>query len=201
VYLFFVLSGFLITGILLDSKPKPQYYRRFYIRRALRILPVFYLLLLLLILMPRTGWLEHRDVGWPFIGLSFFYLANVTNLFGVPAQYAALWSLAVEEHFYLVWPTVVCALSRRAAAWCAAVIFIACPMLRTLAIPSCSHPLDTLTGIAIEGGKIRTPPWRARGARAGGGARGRAGLRGAPRDETWRGRDNAGSGSAEHSQW
>ena len=116
VYLFFVLSGFLITGILLDSKPKPQYYRRFYIRRALRILPAFYLLLLLLIVLPRTGWLAHRRVGWPFVALSFLYLANVTNLFGVPGQYGALWSLAVEEHFYLVWPAVVRRLSRRAIA-------------------------------------------------------------------------------------
>jgi peptidoglycan/LPS O-acetylase OafA/YrhL len=86
VYLFFVLSGFLITGILLDSKPKPHYYRRFYIRRALRILPAFYLLLVLLVVLPRTGWLEGRRVGWPFIGLSFLYLANLTPLFGVPAQ-------------------------------------------------------------------------------------------------------------------
>jgi peptidoglycan/LPS O-acetylase OafA/YrhL len=97
VYLFFVLSGFLITGILLDSKPKPHYYRRFYIRRALRILPAFYLILLLLIVLPRTGWLEHRKVGLPFIGLSFLYLANLTPLFGVPEHYAVLWSLAVEE--------------------------------------------------------------------------------------------------------
>ena len=132
VYLFFVLSGFLITGILLDSKPKPHYYRRFYIRRALRILPAFYLLLLLLIVLPRTGWLEGRRVGWPFIGLSFLYLANLTPLFGVPAQYAALWSLAVEEHFYLLWPTAVRALSRRATAWCALGIFIASPMIRAL---------------------------------------------------------------------
>ncbi len=130
VYLFFVLSGFLITGILLDSKPKPHYYRRFYIRRALRILPAFYLLLLLLIVLPRTGWLEHRKVGWPFIGLSFFYLANLTPLFGVPEHYAVLWSLAVEEHFYLVWPTAVRALSRRTAGWCALGIFVASPMIR-----------------------------------------------------------------------
>ncbi len=132
VYLFFVLSGFLITGILLDSKPKPHYYRRFYLRRALRILPAFYLLLILLIILPRTGWLEDRRVGWPFIGLSFLYLANLTPLFGVPAQYAALWSLAVEEHFYLLWPTAVRALTRRAAAWCALGIFVASPMIRAL---------------------------------------------------------------------
>ena len=132
VYLFFVLSGFLITGILLDSKPKPHYYRRFYIRRALRILPAFYLLLLGLIVLPRTGWLEGRRVGWPFIGLSFLYLANLTTLFGVPAQYAALWSLAVEEHFYLLWPAVVRALSRRAAGWCALGIFIASPLIRAI---------------------------------------------------------------------
>jgi peptidoglycan/LPS O-acetylase OafA/YrhL len=133
VYLFFVLSGFLITGILVDSKPKPQYYRRFYIRRALRILPAFYLLLLLLTVLPRTGWFEGRRVGWPFITLSFFYLANVTQLFGVPAQYTALWSLAVEEHFYLLWPTAIRAFSRRTAAWCAVAIFAACPVFRAVA--------------------------------------------------------------------
>jgi peptidoglycan/LPS O-acetylase OafA/YrhL len=133
VYLFFVLSGFLITGILLDSKRKPHYYRRFYIRRALRILPAFYLLLILLVVLTRVGWLEGRRIGWPFVTLSFFYLANVTNFFGVPAQYAALWSLAVEEHFYLLWPTVIRSLSRRTAAWCAVAIFVTCPILRAFA--------------------------------------------------------------------
>lgn len=133
VYLFFVLSGFLITGILLESKSKPQYYRRFYIRRALRILPAFYLLLLLLCILPHTGWLDHRHIGWPFVTLSFFYLANVTTLFGVPAQYAALWSLAVEEHFYLAWPTVIKKLSAKAALYCAAGVIFLCPVLRATA--------------------------------------------------------------------
>jgi len=133
VNLFFVLSGFLITGILLDTHGRQDYYRRFYIRRALRILPAFYLLLLLLLVLPRTGWFEGRKVGLPFIALSFFYLANVTQFFGVPSQYAPLWSLAVEEHFYLVWPMLVRAFRPRRLAYCALGVFLACPLLRAFA--------------------------------------------------------------------
>ena len=87
---------------------------------------------LLLIVLPRTGWLEHRRVGWPFIGMSFVYLANLTPLFGVPEQYSVLWSLAVEEHFYLIWPAVVRRLSRRTIGWCALGIFLASPAIRAL---------------------------------------------------------------------
>jgi len=133
VNLFFVLSGFLITGILLDTKSNPHYYRRFYLRRALRILPAYYGFLLLLAVAPKTGWLDHRQVSWQFIALSFVYLSNVTNLFGVPMQYGALWSLAVEEHFYLGWPLVVRSLSRRAVAICALSIVLICPVLRAIA--------------------------------------------------------------------
>jgi peptidoglycan/LPS O-acetylase OafA/YrhL len=106
VNLFFVLSGFLITGILLDSKHHPQYYRRFYSRRALRILPAYYALLLLLAILGRYG-LHAENPSWAFLGLSAIYLANVTVLFGVPMQFGVLWSLAVEEHFYLIWPLIV----------------------------------------------------------------------------------------------
>ncbi len=88
VNLFFVLSGFLITGILLDSKDKPHFYRRFYTRRALRILPAYYALLILLLVF--------RTSSVAFVGLSFFYLANMTEFFGVPCAYGPLWSLAVE---------------------------------------------------------------------------------------------------------
>ena len=133
VYLFFVLSGFLITGILLESKEKPHYYRNFYVRRALRILPAYYLLLLVLWLLPRIGLLDHRKVSLAFVGLSFIYLSNVTNFFRVPMQYGPLWSLAVEEHFYLLWPTAVRCYSQKKLAFLASAVFVGCPLLRAIA--------------------------------------------------------------------
>ncbi len=129
VNLFFVLSGFLITGILLDSKSRAEYYRTFYIRRALRILPLYYAVLALLAILTRTGWVN-RHASWAFLGLSFLYLSNVTELFGVRMQYGVLWSLAVEEHFYLLWPAVVRSLSRRRVAVVGAIICFVCPCLR-----------------------------------------------------------------------
>jgi peptidoglycan/LPS O-acetylase OafA/YrhL len=96
-------------------------------------LPAYYALLLLLLVLPRTGWLGERGYGWQFVGLSGVYLANVTNLFGVAMRYGALWSLAVEEHFYFVWPVVVRSLSRRAVAWCALSVVLICPALRAVA--------------------------------------------------------------------
>lgn len=125
VNLFFVLSGFLITGILLDSRNRPDYYRRFYGRRALRILPAYYLLLLLLGLLGQAG--------AAYLGLSFIYLANVTNLFGVANDYGPLWSLAVEEHYYILWPTLVRRLSLTRVAAVASAIFVGAPALRALA--------------------------------------------------------------------
>jgi peptidoglycan/LPS O-acetylase OafA/YrhL len=122
VNLFFVLSGFLITGILLDSKSRTLYYRNFYIRRALRILPAYYALLLLLVLTKASS--------IQFAALSLIYLANLTPLFGVAISYGPLWSLAVEEHFYLLWPLLV----KRTKMWGLTVttvaLIIACPLLR-----------------------------------------------------------------------
>ncbi len=129
VNLFFVLSGFLITGILLETRSQPDYYRRFYWRRALRILPAYYLILVVLAVLARSGVVDRR-ASWPFLGLSFIYLANVTELFGIPAQYAVLWSLAVEEHFYLFWPAIIRRLSRRALTALALGIILLCPLLR-----------------------------------------------------------------------
>ena len=140
VNLFFVLSGFLITGILLDSRETPRYYKSFYLRRALRILPAYLLLLLLLLLLPRLGVVEGR-ISWSFVGLSLIYLSNLTNFFGVAMQYGPLWSLAVEEQFYLLWPAAVRNLSRRALAFCALAVFLGCPLLRAIAF-AYGHPAE-----------------------------------------------------------
>ena len=122
VNLFFVLSGFLITGILIDSRDKPNYYQSFYIRRGLRILPVYYLLLGVLLLV--------RLSNWPFVAFSAVYLSNLAPLFGVPLAYSVLWSLSVEEHFYFFWPMFVRRLSVKALAIFAAAVVLLSPLVR-----------------------------------------------------------------------
>lgn len=129
VRLFFALSGFLITGILLDARSSPRYYADFYYRRALRILPAYYLILIVLAVVSYLG-IADRRVGWPFLGLSAIYLANMTAFFGVVSQYSVLWSLAVEEQFYLLWPGVVRLFTQRGLLVVCAVLLIGCPSLR-----------------------------------------------------------------------
>jgi peptidoglycan/LPS O-acetylase OafA/YrhL len=124
VDLFFVLSGFLITGILIDSRSRQDYYRRFYVRRVLRILPAFYAMLIVLLI---GGW-----ISWRFSLLSVLFLANSTPLAGIPIQYGPLWSLAVEEHFYMLWPAVVRKVTFLGLILTMAAIVVATPMLRSI---------------------------------------------------------------------
>jgi peptidoglycan/LPS O-acetylase OafA/YrhL len=124
VNLFFVLSGFLITGILLDTKLRPDYFRRFYFRRALRILPALYGTLLVLLI---GGWISVR-----FTAISVLFLANFAAVLGVAQWYGPLWSLAVEEHFYMLWPFVVRKCSARTLMFLAGAVCIASPFLRIL---------------------------------------------------------------------
>jgi peptidoglycan/LPS O-acetylase OafA/YrhL len=133
VNLFFALSGFLITGILIDSSFRPRYYARFYSRRAMRILPAYYLLIAVLLLVSHLGFVTHHT-SWAFAGLSLVYLSNITPLLGVARDYQPLWSLAVEEHFYLVWPAAVKRLSRRGLATMAVAICVSQPFIRAFAI-------------------------------------------------------------------
>lgn len=120
VDLFFVLSGYLITGILLAAKESPHYFRNFYARRILRIFPLYFLFLFFAFhVLPRFARhsehfvIPHGFLEWPFwTFLSNFYLVS-----GRPSTsvVAITWSLAIEEQFYIVWPLVIFLCSRRAA--------------------------------------------------------------------------------------
>ncbi len=108
---FFVLSGFLITGILLRAREKPHYFRNFYVRRVLRIFPLYFAVLaVLFVIHPVWG----RSVGgtsspgWLWVFLENVELARKNHwTFGFLNHF---WSLAVEEQYYLVWPLIVLAL-------------------------------------------------------------------------------------------
>jgi peptidoglycan/LPS O-acetylase OafA/YrhL len=116
VDLFFVLSGFLITGILADTKGTPRRFRTFYARRALRILPLYYGFLLLLFAVPALlgarAYVTPLDQQLPY----WLYLQNIWWLKSGALDFSAhLWTLAIEEQFYLVWPLVIFGLSRLTA--------------------------------------------------------------------------------------
>lgn len=112
VDLFFVLSGFLITQILIGSLNKPHYLRNFYMRRVLRIFPLYYLLLITcLLILPRIPGVD-MDLGYYTNnqGWLWTYLQNWLFVFKEPYGDNLLlytWSLAVEEQFYLVWPFII----------------------------------------------------------------------------------------------
>ena len=122
VNLFFVLSGFLITGILLDSRNRPDYYGRFYFRRALRILPAYYLTLFLLVILKLTS--------FGFLLMSLAYSSNMSPLFGIALSYPVLWSLAVEEHFYLIWPMATRRMTPTKLLWTLGAILVLTPISR-----------------------------------------------------------------------
>ena len=120
VDLFFVLSGFLITGILLRTKSAQNYFYSFYGRRVLRIFPVYYLVLTLCVIIGHFSAIIASELppGTAWKLSYFFYLQNwpvfwhghkvMTGLWG------AYWSLAVEEQFYFVWPLVILLFSEKA---------------------------------------------------------------------------------------
>lgn len=125
VDLFFVLSGFLITGILLDGRDTPNYFRKFYGRRALRILP-------LAVSCIAVWFVAYGSEYWRFFALALLFSANLSGLFGAPQPHgpSVLWSLAVEEHFYLLWPIAVRFLRRRLLAIFAIAVVLGSPILR-----------------------------------------------------------------------
>lgn len=113
VDLFFVLSGFLITGILIDSKNREHYFRSFYLRRTLRIFPLYYLVLAcFFVLAPALNLVQHESLtvsSWWFLwyGQNFLFARHGFEVLSNAVPLHHFWSLAIEEHFYLVWPAVI----------------------------------------------------------------------------------------------
>ena len=113
VDLFFVLSGYLITGRLLDTKGQSGYFTRFYRNRILRIWPLYYALVIpFLLLLPYIKEINHADLTlYEQHPLSFlFFVQNWTFIRYAPLRDLSLghlWSLAIEEQFYLIWPLVI----------------------------------------------------------------------------------------------
>jgi peptidoglycan/LPS O-acetylase OafA/YrhL len=164
VDLFFVLSGFLITSILLDERFEAfaGYIGTFYARRARRILPPYVLILSVTALL----------FGLHALGHWYFYFGAM-NLFRCPPT-LPLWSLAVEEQFYLLWPIAVFFLSRRQLIQGAIAMMALAPILRYLCTPLVSRwviygglpfRMDTLAAGALIA-LVGLPAWRHRNALA-----------------------------------
>jgi peptidoglycan/LPS O-acetylase OafA/YrhL len=139
VDLFFVLSGFLITGILLEARRSQHYFRNFYVRRTLRIFPLYYGVLAVIFgIAPWLGWLvpevgpEEHSQAWLWA-----YGTNIIMSWtGSPLlkhgwlNLNHFWSLAVEEHFYLLWPLIVFTSTRLRLATITAAAFLGAFLLR-----------------------------------------------------------------------
>jgi peptidoglycan/LPS O-acetylase OafA/YrhL len=174
VDLFFVLSGFLITGILFDTRDAPHHLRNFYVRRILRIFPLYYgIFLLLLLLYPIfrwnwywawLAWLAYAGNGVRFLFLlfpsSYLQPVGVAHLQSIAFPRIALflghfWSLCIEEQFYLFWPWIVFWIkNRRRLIYVCLAFCLVCPVLRL----SANHYLPVF--IVDEGANCWFTPFR-----------------------------------------
>lgn len=133
VDLFFVLSGYLITSILLRNRETPNYFSTFYARRAFRILPVYYAVVGIYVIgksfhLSRTLF-EGPIPTWTYLfGLQNFWM-TFEKTYGA-FWLGGTWSLAIEEQFYLAFPMIVYFLSLRTLKFVLLTLIIACPLLR-----------------------------------------------------------------------
>ena len=132
VDLFFVLSGFLITGTLLDNIGSPHFFKNFYIRHALRIFPLYYAVLFFGMIRELVF---HGSTHEPY-AYYFIYSQNLVTFFGGHeiGALAHFWSLAVEEQFYLLWPAVIIALSRQHFFMFMMILFISSVIITRIAL-------------------------------------------------------------------
>jgi peptidoglycan/LPS O-acetylase OafA/YrhL len=170
VDLFFVLSGFLICGILLDNRLSANYHRTFYIRRTFRIAPLY------LVALALAATTVHWRASWKaFLAYVFFvqnFLVAATGTWGLP-HLQATWSLAVEEQFYLLAPLIIRRVSSERLPWLLLACIAAAPVWRlamwTL-LPTSIAPyaaitllpcrMDSLALGALIAWSVRSNRWR-----------------------------------------
>ena len=165
VRVFFVLSGYLITSILIKERERTGRIRlgRFYFRRTLRIFPPFYAYLAALAIALSAGWIFRSDEPgfrwWPAV----LYVSNIFQTHWGPLKHT--WSLSVEEQFYLVWPLTVLVLGRSKAWRSAVFVLVTAPLVRMLAFRLTGSPhvsgVYTFDGLAAGAVLAFTDPvWR-----------------------------------------
>ncbi len=138
VDLFFALSGFLITGILIDTRGTPHSLRNFYARRTLRIFPLYFTFLAIVFFVgPLTSLATNPEFrvlqdnqGWLWSYLTNVLIAWKGDL-AVPLHLGHLWSLGLEEQFYLVWPCIVLLVPSKAVGRVCLALSVAAVLLRT----------------------------------------------------------------------
>lgn len=143
VDLFFVLSGFLIGGILLNARESPNYFKAFYVRRACRILPIYAAILAAFWLIRALSQVEYSEnvtLRWLFSRpFPWYFYATLTQNFSMtyyltlgPAWLGATWSLAVEEQFYLTLPFIIKYVKPRRLPYLLSLVILFAPAFRTL---------------------------------------------------------------------
>lgn len=159
VDLFFVLSGFLITGILYDAKLQAHYFRNFYIRRSLRIFPLYFLALFVtLLVLPAALPTFAEQVASAQAHQAWLWLYGANVLQAIRGEWCLgplnhFWSLAIEEHFYLLWPAVICFTSRRTALGVCGLLFVASVTGRVLWLAAGGNNVaaEVLTPLRMDG--------------------------------------------------
>lgn len=161
VELFFVLSGFLITGILLDAREQPNYFRNFYARRVLRIFPLFYAIAIFsFVILPYLPLPPAKAARFGTVGddqwMYWTFLSNFAIASWGSFRHGIMdvtWSVAIEEQFYIFWPAIVLLLRRRSLAILCLAIVALSPLLRITALAAELNPVAiyTLTPLRMDG--------------------------------------------------
>jgi peptidoglycan/LPS O-acetylase OafA/YrhL len=142
VDLFFVLSGFLIGGILLDARQSPRYFPTFYIRRAYRILPLYFLVITLSLLPRLFRTFAHSTPlipWWSYLTFTQNFWMAALGDFG-PSGIGITWSLAIEEQFYVTIPLLIRKIRTRVLLVTLLAVIVGAPLLRLLLHAWVLHP-------------------------------------------------------------